>query len=267
MRDTALIVRLRQLASTAPMVVAHRGNSGAFPENTLPAFASAIEAGAAMIEFDVRETRDGVVVCIHDATLDRTTDVTTSTGQVDVEVEACDAATLATLDAGRWKGEHHAGARVPSLATALELMRGRVVPMIEHKAGRPETLVALLQRLDLVDHVLVQSFDWDLVARVGALEPRLTLGALGEGALTAPRYADLPRTDASLVHWDVHDLRAEDVERLRRDGYTTCVYTANSDVELAGAAALGVDAITTNHPNRLQHLLAHRVIRAATPRG
>jgi len=242
-------------------VVAHRGDSGAFPENTLPAFQAAIAAGAAMIEFDVHETADEVLVCIHDATLSRTTDAAAVLGPGDHEVARLQAADLASLDAGRWKGDAHAGARVPTLAAALATMRGRVVPMIEHKGGRPETLVALLRGLGSVDDVLVQSFDWDFVRRVGELEPRLTLGALGEGPMVAARLAELP-VDAVLVHWDVHDLKAEDVTELRARGYATCVYTANSDVELVGATGLLVDAITTNHPGRLLDLLrrgvAHR---------
>jgi hypothetical protein len=65
------------------------------------------------------------------------------------------------------------------------------------------------------------------------------------------------------VHWDVHAVRLEDVQHWRRAGYLTCVYTANSDVELAGAAALGVDAITTNHPRRMPELL--RAVRRLSP--
>lgn len=255
------------MAAGAPIVVAHRGDSGSFPENTLPAFAAALEVGAGMIEFDVHDTSDGVPVCIHDDTLDRTTDAAVVFGRSGSAVAQVRAADLASLDAGRWKGECHGGARIPTLQLALALMLPRTVPMIEHKGGQAATLVELLRRVGAVDRVLVQSFDWDFVRRVGALEPRLTLGALGEGPLTAERLAQAAATRAVLVHWNVHDLRAEDVVALHARGLLCCVYTANTDVELAGAAALGVDAITTNHPARLRALIAEGYVRPRPKSG
>jgi glycerophosphoryl diester phosphodiesterase len=250
----ALFARLAALAAPGPITVAHRGDSGEFPENTLPAFAAAVAAGAAMIEFDVQESRDGVIVCIHDNTVDRTTDAVAVFGQEHTRVDALTQQELARLDAGLWKAPSHRGARIPTLADALVVIQRGSIAMIEHKAGTPERLVALLRRLDLVHDVLVQSFAWDFVARVHALEPSVALGALGEGPLTDDHVRRLAATHAGLVHWDVHDIRAEDVTRLHQLGYFTCVYTANSDVTLAGAAALGIDAITTNHPRRLLEL-------------
>ena len=254
MNTPGLFERLRQLAAHGPIVVGHRGDSGDYPENTLPAFAAAVNAGAEMIEFDTQEASDGVIVCIHDETVDRTTDVAQALGRSTVRVATLTFAELQQLDAGAWKGASHRGARIPPLDHALEVIQRGSIAMIEHKAGSAENLIALLRRQRFVDEVLVQSFDWDFVARAHALEPRLALGALGEGPITDARLAALPATHAHLVHWDVHDIRAEDVERLHALGYLTCVYTANADATLAGAAALGIDAITTNHPRRLLRL-------------
>ena len=261
MIEPSLFARLRQLAECAPIVVAHRGDSGECPENTLSAFATAVRAGAGMIEFDIHASRDDVLMCIHDETLDRTTNVVDIFGRRHVAVADLSAAELARLDAGAWKAPEHQGARVPTLEAALGVIQAGSIAMIEHKAGSAENLVALLQRLELVDHVLVQSFAWDFVARVHALEPRIALGALGEGPWTDAHWANLPRTHARLVHWDVHDLVAEDVERLQKLGYLTCVYTANSDATLIGAATMGIDAITTNHPKRLQLLIQRGLAR------
>jgi glycerophosphoryl diester phosphodiesterase len=251
-----LLVRLHELAARAPLVVGHRGDSGSWPENTLPAFAAAAAAGAAMIEFDVRQTRDRVFVCIHDETLDRTTDAARALGAAGLAVHDLTQAELVRCDAGSWKGPAHRDARIPTLEEALRAMRGRSIPMIEHKAGSAEDLVDLLRRCGMTEDVLVQSFAWDFVARVHALEPAIALGALGEGTLTPGHERRLPDSHAGLVHWDVDGIRAEDVERLRARGYLTCVYTANSDVALVGAAGLGIDAITTNHPGRLRDLIA-----------
>lgn len=96
-------------------VAAHRGASGTHPENTLPALQEAVRLGAAMIEIDVQLTRDGVLVLMHDATVDRTTD---GTGRVD----ELSWAELAQLDAGSWKDAQFTGTRIPSLAEALAVL-------------------------------------------------------------------------------------------------------------------------------------------------
>ena len=94
---------------------AHRGASGTHPENTIPALQEAVRLGAAMIEIDVQLTRDGVLVLVHDSTLDRTTD---GEGRVD-ELAWSD---LAKLDAGSWKGPQFTGLRIPTFAEALAVL-------------------------------------------------------------------------------------------------------------------------------------------------
>jgi hypothetical protein len=110
------------------LVIAHRGDSAHRPENTLASFASALEVGSQLVEFDVRLTRDGMPVVIHDATLDRTT---TGTGPVREhtlsEVRAVSAG-YPELFASAYASE-----RVPTLAEALGFLRGRARVMIEIK--------------------------------------------------------------------------------------------------------------------------------------
>ncbi len=97
-------------------VAAHRGWRTKYPENTVEAFRGALELGVDQIETDVRISRDGELVLIHDATVDRTTD---GTGKV------CDKllAELKALDAGSWKGEEFRGARIPVLTELMELVK------------------------------------------------------------------------------------------------------------------------------------------------
>jgi glycerophosphoryl diester phosphodiesterase len=101
------------------------------PENTLPAFAEAIRLGAHMIEFDVQPTSDGVLVLMHDATVDRTTD---GKGTVaDSSLEA-----IRALDAGIRKDPRFAGPRVPTFEEALAVMP-RNVWLNCHLKGKAET--------------------------------------------------------------------------------------------------------------------------------
>ncbi|MBQ8526105.1 MAG: glycerophosphodiester phosphodiesterase [Clostridia bacterium] len=97
-------------------VAAHRGWSTDYPENTMLAYEKAIEIGVDQIEIDVRITKDGELVLIHDATVDRTTD---GTGKVcDMTLEE-----LRALDAGSWKDEKFKGCRIPTLIEFMELIK------------------------------------------------------------------------------------------------------------------------------------------------
>ena len=135
-------------APAGPMgACAHRGDVRHAPENTLPAFQSAVEKGAHMIEFDVAPTRDGKLVLMHDATVDRTTD---GTGRVD----ALSFAEIRALDAGAWFGPDFAGTRVPTLEEALAVIPEHILCNV-HLRGGPEVGTAsalVLQRLGRLGH-------------------------------------------------------------------------------------------------------------------
>jgi glycerophosphoryl diester phosphodiesterase len=96
------------------MVIAHRGDSRTCPEQTIAAYTQAAERGAEMIEADVHRTRDGRLIMLHDATLDRTT---SGSGPV----AAIDHVELRTLDAGSWFSPDFAGERVPTLDELFDL--------------------------------------------------------------------------------------------------------------------------------------------------
>ncbi|MBK9386974.1 MAG: alkaline phosphatase D family protein [Planctomycetes bacterium] len=96
-------------------VCAHRGASATHPENTLAALREAVRLGAAMIEFDVRATRDGALVLLHDAKLERTTNGSGSVAERTLEE-------LRSLDAGAWKDARFAGERIPTLEEALAVL-------------------------------------------------------------------------------------------------------------------------------------------------
>jgi glycerophosphoryl diester phosphodiesterase len=254
-RDTALSIRLRASAEPHPLVVGHRGDPRQAPENTLESFRGALAAGADIVEFDVRQTADDQLVCIHDRTVDRTTDGARALGRDGATVGSLTAERIGQLDAGSWLAAEHASARVPTLAAALDVILAGAVPMIEHKDGEPARYVDLLRDRGDIDKVLVQSFDWDWLTEVRALAPELTLGALGDRRLTDERLDLLAAMDVQLVHWKIDHLSVEDIARLQRRGYVVCVYTANADAALVGGAKIGLDAITTDRPGRLRELI------------
>ena len=152
-------------------VVGHRGNIKFTPENTIPAIEKAIELGCHLIEIDIRETRDGELILMHDETVDRTTD---GSGKV------CDLrlAEIEKLDAGSWFDDKFTGTKVPTLRQALAAMRDKALPDLDFKAGTPQKLVDILREEDLLGKVTLYCGDWDLM--------RQTLDIAPDGFLLRP---------------------------------------------------------------------------------
>lgn len=138
--------RAAEVSPKTPWLVAHRGASAYAPENTVPAFRLAAEQGATFVEFDVRLTKDRQIVCLHDDSLERTTDVeaifpdrsrTASAGAQATRRWPLEDFTLAEvkrLDAGSWFGPAFRGTRIPTFAETIDALRGRSGLFIELKS-------------------------------------------------------------------------------------------------------------------------------------
>jgi glycerophosphoryl diester phosphodiesterase len=255
MADAASVLSLLDEQSRdGPLVVAHRGDSANFPENTLPAFASALRLGVTMQEFDVRQTRDGTLVCLHDATLDRTTDAASRLGPGAL-VAQCTWPEVRTLDAGSWRGESHRGTAVPSLAEVLDGMAPACIAMVEHKAGDAGAYVGALRRAGAEQRAVLQSFDWPFVAAAHTLAPSLALALLGP--TTECPWLDRTAIDAArhigagMLHWHARDVTAAQIALCHDAGLLVCTYTTDDELGMCGGAALGIDAMCTNVPSRM----------------
>src|SRR5262245_33791522 len=166
------------LASKRPLVIAHRGYSEFAPENTLPSFKLAMAAGADLVELDYYHSKDGQLVVMHDPDLDRTTDATNRWGGRKIKIESKTAAEIQTLDAGSWFDPKYAGTKVPLLNEALDTIQKGSVTLIERKGGDPAACTKLLISKDLINKVVVQSFDWEYLRGFHELQPDQVLGAL-----------------------------------------------------------------------------------------
>jgi glycerophosphoryl diester phosphodiesterase len=243
-----------------PIVIAHRGYSQIAPENTLPAFHLALSAGADLVELDYHHTQDNVPVVIHDATLDRTTDLHSLWNQTNVAVANRTATDIALLDAGTWFSPLYARTTIPLLSQALDLIQASAVTLIEHKSGDATTLINLLRNKNLLDHVVVQSFDWSFLRQCRDLAPNLVLGALGppstrngrelsdsEKWLNPTFLAEIQTTGAQIVVWNSRiapDIPTETHHRNLR----LWVYTINEPAAAALLVSLGVNGIITDNP-------------------
>lgn len=161
------------------LVIAHRGDSRVAPENTLPAFASAVKAGADLVELDYLHSADGIPVVMHDSELDRTTNACQVFGGTKIPLARKTLAELGQLDAGSWFDARFQGTRLPRLDESLDTIQNGSMTLIERKEGDAATCVKLLEDKKLLDQVVVQAFDWNYLKDCHALAPGVVLGALG----------------------------------------------------------------------------------------
>ena len=153
-----------------PFISAHRGFSAHAPENTLPALQAALDAGAQVAEIDVRLTRDGKLVLMHDGDVDRTTD---GSGPV----KAMTLGEVKKLDAGRWFDRKYTGIKVPTLDEVLAWSRGRLGLLVDMK-NYPERdplfideMIATIQRNHAEDFAIPAGFDHPSLAEIHRRQP------------------------------------------------------------------------------------------------
>ena len=248
-------------------VIAHRGASGTLAEHTLAGYRLALEQGADGLECDVRLTADGQLVCVHDRTVNRT-----SNGRG--AVSGLTLAQLSEFDFGSWKAEGSGPEHrsVLTLERLLELAAGcglRVELAIETKhpirqGGRLErALLELLHRFDLVTPasgepcpVRIMSFSALSLRRVRALAPTIPTVYLMERVLPGLRGGRLPY-GARIAGPGIDLVRANPgyVTALRRAGQRVRVWTVDEPADVELCLRLGVDTLITNHPRRVLDLL------------
>lgn len=242
-----------------PLVLAHRGDSRHAPENTLPAFESALMLGVDLVELDYHHSADGVPVVFHDEELDRATDACRRWGGSNLLLADRDWNDLRQLDAGRWFAESFAGTRLSRLEDALGVICPRAGCMIERKSGDAETLVALLARLGFVDCCAVMAFDWTFLAACRSLRADLLLGVLGTDPLTEERLAEARQVGALVIGWDDQFVTAEQIELVHSHGLKAWVWTVDQVNRAEELLAWGVDGLISNVPGAIQAVVArHR---------
>jgi len=237
--------------------IAHRGSSGQCPENTRAAFLRATELGADMIELDCQATCDGAVVVIHDETLDRTT---TGRGRV----RGHTLKEIKALDAGSWFAREFAGEEVLTLEEAIEILRGRVEINLEIKGddspGRLEIhCVGIIRSLRFVERTVFSSFSPPRMRLVRDLAEDARIGVLMDsGTSWNEGFALAAELDAEALHPERSLVDRSAVVEAHRRGLEVRVWTVNRPSEIESLAALGVDGIFTDFPERLLRVTGGR---------
>lgn len=243
-----------------PHVIAHRGDSDARPENTLAAFAAALEAGADLIELDVQLTRDRYPVVIHDPTVDRTTSGRGAVGELSL-------AELRVLSAGypaRFGGAF-ADERIPTLLEVLAFLheRARVVIEIKHESGggplddgvEAHTLAAV-HRTATQGDVALLSFDTRILARCRTLDPQVPRGHLFLRATDEQVLACSASAGASFILPEKGMLSPSLVTSARAAGLRVGTWLVDDPEELADLRRYELFGIGTNRPGVMLEALA-----------
>lgn len=234
---------------SVPIVIAHRGASAAAPENTMPAFRAALDAGALWIETDVQPTVDDQLILIHDDDVDRTTDGTGC-------VRDFDLAALRALDAGSSFHSSFAGTRIPLLAELLPLITADRRLLLEikgdHTTAQLQLILDLIDTTGTADRVFLQSFEIPVLERLRALRPTDPIGLLVE-VIEGDPVAQCRELGATTYNPDVLELVKYPglVAELHAAGIAIQPWTADSKQEWAQLTALGVDGIITDLPGEL----------------
>jgi len=247
------------------LLIAHRGGGRLRPEETLPAFAHAVELGADVLEVDVHSSADGEVVCMHDDTVDRTTDGTGPVHDLTLaELRALDAGHRFTPDGGATFPYRGMGVQVPTLAEVLAA-HPTAWFSIEIKQSEPnivEQVLAVVDAAGAAARVVIVAFSDAIVTELRMRRPELVVGmSLGE----VVTFATLrPASEASYVppstiaQIPAASVTEEIVARADRLGVRLHAWTVNDRDEMERLLALGAHGIMTDDPALLADVLAGR---------
>lgn len=233
-----------------PKIIGHRGACGHAPENTLASFELAAKLGATWIELDVKETKDGVLIIMHDDTLDRTSNGKGAVANAPLKH-------IQTLDAGSWYSEKFAKEKIPTLEESVTLFShfnlGVNLEIKPCPNKETSTAVAVANFIkekwpSNIPKPLISSFSMESLLIAKNENPDLIIGALFEGLLP-DNWEDLAKkVQAFSIHLDDEIVTPEMISQIKNKGYSVLVYTVNSKKRAEELFQMGVTSIFTNYP-------------------
>ncbi len=229
-------------------VVGHRGNNRFAPENTLVSYEQALEAQAPIMELDLHRSKDGVVILIHDDTVDRTTN---GSG----EVKDMTLAQLKTLDAGLWKDPKYTGETVPTFQETAELCKGRAIMMLDLKADvKGHEIAKVLASTGIAqDQIIVAPWKIERAPGIKPYLPDAPMILLHSSPPSAYNGGDKFFEDMKAIGFSGFSLKwmhlpQDFVDGAHRHGMKVHTWTINDPEEISGAVLMGVDGIITDVP-------------------
>lgn len=222
-------------------ITAHRGDSEEKPENSLPAFESALNNMVDYVELDVRLTKDNVPVIFHDNNMSRITGA-------DYNINELYFCNIKIMDAGSWFNKKYSNVRIPTLEETIIMLKDKVRLNIEIKpVDNSEILVdkvlALINYYHIENKCIITSSDYDILKKVKISSPKYRTGYIlkfGFGHLEELEYADIICLKSSFVTRSI-------VTNLHKSGKEIHVWTVNDSRTIKRMVSLGVDNIITDN--------------------
>lgn len=233
-------------------VTAHRGGALAAPENTLEAFQHSIDIGADWIELDVQQTRDGVLVIMHDSNLKRTTGVDKNIWDVDYDE-------IKDLDNGSYFSSGLSGARICTFEQALELCKGKIKMNIEvkpdgHGTDLEKKTVDMINQCGMADQVAVASIKYDSLVKVKEYDPNITTMydmTLAYGNISDIDDVDIYSVDEAFVTpqlaFSINHYQGEAQSNGNSSQKKIFAWTVNQEDNMMKMYFYGVDSLVTDN--------------------
>ncbi|WP_134682906.1 glycerophosphodiester phosphodiesterase [Brevibacillus migulae] len=236
-----------------PLVYAHRGASGRFPENTLEAFRAAIRQKADGVELDVQFSKDRELVVIHDHMLNRTTD------GIGI-VQQFTFAELQQLSAGAWFDPQYEQSRIPRLEDVCALLAPTSLRLIIElknffipQPGLEEKVIATLQQYALSNRTTISSFNFDSLLTIKQIDPQQKTALLYIGALQKP-WEIAARYQAQELHAPKEVITPSLVKQAHLHRVPIIAWTVNSEKRLRQLFTWKIDGVITNYPFRARKM-------------
>jgi len=258
-----------------PLILAHRGFSGKYPENTMLSFEKAYEYGADGVELDVQLSKDGIPVIIHDSAVDRTTNGSGKISDLSLkEIRFLNAAATFTQFGQQ---------TIPTLEEYFEWVQNkRFITNIELKTyedeyeGIEQKVIQLINQYDMAEKIVLSSFNYQTIARVKTLAPELKCGFLTidyqtleqvkefipdllieQLTLNVPsRLIDYAEAlGVEYLHPNYRSFSSDTAKQITDRGLGINIWTVNEESDMQQLLSENVNFIITNYPDRLKSVI------------
>lgn len=229
-------------------VIGHRGAAGLCPENTLAGIRKALELEADRIEIDVHQTKDKVVVVMHDKKVNRTTN---GTGYIkDKNLED-----IKKLSAGIKFKKEFESEKIPTLEEVINEINGKSVLLIEIKfgddyySGIEKNILELIKKHGAEDWCIIQSFEDDILEKVHSLNPKIELHKLFFSSMFYD-FSNLSYITEYSVNYNFASKKL--ISKVHKMGKKINVWTVNKESKKKTLIDLKIDGVITDYPNRFK---------------
>lgn len=233
-----------------PNIIAHRGNSNAAPENTLSALSSAIDVKADGAEIDVRMTKDGEIVLMHDSKLLRTAGVNSHVNQLNYSE-------LSDIDVGSWFSPEFKGERIPTLMEALDLCKDKLNLMIEVKSDKnkeheiAKKVLENVEAMGMEDDVIIASFNPKVLDEVKKYNKKILTCLIlrfAYGNIEEMEYVDIFSIESRFMQIKL-------LQSIQNKGKSMIVWNVSESNQIASLNHLDIDAIIMGDPIRAREII------------